>query len=71
MNVADLFARGAAALAGGFFDALDEPGVGDEVLNPRGSADIVDLAVSPPAPAYHRAGTQALRLPHAVCYTDS
>jgi hypothetical protein len=43
MDVTDLFTRGTVTLAGGFFSALDEPGIGDEVLNAWESPDVVDL----------------------------
>ena len=43
MDVADLLARGAVALAGGLLGALDQPGVGGEVLDAGEAVDVVDL----------------------------
>ena len=43
VDVADLGAGGAITLAGRLLGALDEPGVGDEVLDPGEAVDLADL----------------------------
>jgi hypothetical protein len=43
VGMANLLAGGAIALAGGFVRTLDEPAVGDELLDPWEAMDIVDL----------------------------
>jgi hypothetical protein len=43
VGIANLLAGGAVALAGGFLGTLDEPAVGDELLDPWEAVDIVDL----------------------------
>ncbi len=43
VDVADLAAGGAKALAGGLLGALDQTGIGSEVLHPGEAVDVVDL----------------------------
>ena len=43
MSVSDLLAAVALPFPGGLFGAFDEPGIGDEVLDPGKPADIVDF----------------------------
>jgi len=43
MGVADLLAAVTLSLPGGFFGALDQPGIGSEVLNPGEAVDLVDF----------------------------
>jgi hypothetical protein len=43
VGIADFLSRRAVTFAGGFFGALDEPGVGGEVLNPGESLDVLNL----------------------------
>ena len=43
MGVADLLAAVALPFSSGLFGALDEPGIGSEVLDPGEPVDIVDF----------------------------
>lgn len=47
VSMADLLARGARALAGGFFGSLDEPAVRDEVLPPGKALEVIPLLEHP------------------------
>ena len=43
MHIADLFTRSSVSLSCRLFGALDQPGIGDEVLDRREAVDVVDL----------------------------
>ncbi len=43
VRITDLFARGAGAFVGRLLDALDQATVGDEVLDPGKTGDVVNL----------------------------
>src|SRR4030095_16220950 len=60
----DLATAGAKPLAGRFFGALDEPGIGGEILNPGKAPDVVNLIEQGERENLADAGKRAQALEH-------